>query len=363
MFLKKTLCIGLTLLLLAATGCKDKAEGEDPSASSFNKEAMLANIGQEVIMASYDDFDQSLQTLEQSFANFKGEDSEANFAKLQSDFKVCYEKWQHCSPFQFGPALEVSLRQTVAVFPTDTPQIVANLNSGSYDLASAQNANAKGLAAIDFILFANGSTSAALSGSDAQMDYIEANLDLIRTALDQVIVGWSSAGNDYLAEFSGNTTTSVGSPIGQLVNELNFDFELLKNAKIGIPLGKKTLGETQVEKVEAIHSAHSVALAIANLDGIMDGLFGGEGSGLDDYLDALDARYEGQKLSAAIKDQYDQARASLEAIDGPLDDAIRNDPTQVEKAYTDLQNMVVLLKTDMASQLAVQITYQDNDGD
>lgn len=358
-------------VLLAATaicivgfsGCNDDDDDKEPSAASFDKEAMLQNIGENVIIQAYRDFSTEFSDLEQKAATFDADRSASNLLSFQDQFKVAYTSWQRCKTFEFGPAADVTLRSAVNVFPTDTAQINDNISTGTYNLETAQNADAIGMPAIDYVLFRYGKgSSAAIMMEDEDLDYIIANLQLIREKLDQVIEGWTGS-NDYLSQFSSNTTASVGSPIGNLVNEINYDFELIKNAKIGIPLGKKTLGVAQPEKVEALYSGISVALAIENLDGIENAFKGGSGSGLDDYLDALDARYNDQKLSEAIIDGFADAREALNAINGELDDAIQNDPSTVDQAHTAIQNLVVLLKTDMPSQLGVQITYQDNDGD
>jgi predicted lipoprotein len=148
-----------------------------------------------------------------------------------------------------------------------------------------------------------------------------------------------------------------------LVNQLNFDFELLKNAKIGIPLGKKTLGVTQVDKIESPFAKQSIALAVENLNSIENAFKGASGSGLDDYLDALGAKYNQNDLSDEILSGFAESRTALEAIDNDLATAIDSETSKVETAHTALQNLVVLLKVDMPSQLGVQITYQDNDGD
>jgi len=50
-----------------------------------------------------------------------------------------------------------------------------------------------------------------------------------------------------------------------LVNQFNFNYENLKNARVGIPLGKKSLGVLYPNKVEAIYNAQSITMAIEQL--------------------------------------------------------------------------------------------------
>jgi len=147
------------------------------------------------------------------------------------------------------------------------------------------------------------------------------------------------------------------------VNELNFDFELIKNAKVAIPLGLKTLGVAQPEMVEAVYSDASKDLLIQNLKGIKDLFTGADGLGIDDYLNSLGARYGSENLSDAIIARFESCEDKANALGSSLKSEIEINPSEVESLHTELQNLVVLLKTDMPSQLGVQITYQDNDGD
>ena len=55
--------------------------------------------------------------------------------------------------------------------------------------------------------------------------------------------------------------------------------------------------------------------------------------------------------------------AAVNAIPEPLSDAVVNQAPTVENAYNEIQKLVVMLKSDMASALSILITYTDADGD
>ena len=153
-----------------------------------------------------------------------------------------------------------------------------------------------------------------------------------------------------------------------LVNQLNYDFELLKNAKIGIPLGKKTFGTPIPAKVEAFYSTQSLVLVTEHLKSISTIYLGknlqnAHGLGLDDYLAHLKAQHSLGLLNDVIKNQFTLAETKLAAIPGTLSQAVVSNPAVVDAAYAELQKLVVLLKVDVPSALGVLITYQDNDGD
>ena len=345
------------VFMQASIGCKDNNPGE-PVGSPFAREDMLKEMAENVIMPSYSNLLSDVQQLVADFEMFKSSPNQQEFIAVRTSFIAAYVSWQSCSPFEVGPAAEESLRLMLNTFPLDTSQLKANLESGLYDLFSAQNSDAKGFPALDFLLFRNDSLE-QFTQEEALL-YFEENLALISEKLNTVISKWNDG---YDQEFASNSGTSVGSSLGLMVNELNFDFELLKNAKVAIPLGLKTLGVAQPELVEAVYSGKSKELLLANLIGIKNLFIGAEGQGIDDYLDNLDAKYGNENLSQAIINRFDNCETKISALNSSLKSEIENNPSAVEALHTELQNLVVLLKTDMSSQLGVQITYQDNDGD
>ncbi|GAB5539322.1 MAG: imelysin family protein [Salibacteraceae bacterium] len=346
--------IAYTAMLALLLGCKENpTDVED----TFDKEAMLTNMAENVIVPAYRQFDEDAKTLRDASVAFTEDSSEENFGVLTGAFIRSYRSWNACAVFEFGPAADKNLRLTMNTFPTDTGQIMENLRAESYDLKSAQNADAIGFPALDFLLNTMAAEDKVVMDDPKAAAYIQANAELIATLSSEIISEWGS----YQSEFQSNTSSSAGSSLSNLVNEINYEFELVKNARIGIPLGKKTLGETQVEKLEGYYFNISSSLATSNLSGIRNAFTGGDGQGLDDYLNDLDVKKDGVLLSTAIVELMDEIEQELQGKD--LAHKITNDPSSLESLYNKTQQLVVLLKTDMPSQLGVQITYQDNDGD
>jgi predicted lipoprotein len=152
-----------------------------------------------------------------------------------------------------------------------------------------------------------------------------------------------------------------------LVNQFCYDLEVLKNASIAIPAGKRSLGVLYPEKCEGYFSKSSLTLAKARFQALRNLYMGnsktGTGIGFDDYLTHLNAVYGNQSLHQTIVNKFDDAQLALQDIPESLAESVSNQSATVDKAYAELQQLVVLLKVDMTSVLGVQITYQDNDGD
>jgi hypothetical protein len=181
-------------------------------------------------------------------------------------------------------------------------------------------------------------------------------LTRLQTLVNAVTSDWAT----YRSTFVGNTQSNVGSPIGNMVNQLAYQVDLLKGPRIGWPFGKQSNGQVFAGKCEAFYAGISVALAVENLSALKD-LYTGKtgGKGLSNYVVALNH----STLNDEVLAQFDLSLAALQQIPDPLSDALIAAPAKVEAAYKEVQKLLTLLKTDVASATGVQITFTDNDGD
>lgn len=373
-FLSAIAIVIIGFLSVTFFSCKKDKEN-DTVTSEFDRKAMLENIGNNIIIPAYHALKSEVEQMDSAVASFIAFPDLTNLVSLQNAYKDACLSWQNVSTFEFGTAEQLLLRANVNTFPTDTAQIKSNIGSGSYDLASAANIDAKGFPAIDYLLFGIGADNNAIldkyvSDIDASKRkiYLQDINNEIKANVNNVYNSWIADDGNYINTFINNTGTNVGSSLGLLVNQLNYDFEILKNYRIGIPLGKKTLGVALPEKVEAYYARNSVQLAVEHIKAIENIYLGrnkqgNDELGLDDYLTYLKSQYNGGLLSDTIKAQLTAAINKLQNIPDPLSETVINNPSIVDAAYIELQKQVVLFKTDMPSSLGVLITYQDNDGD
>lgn len=358
------LIAGLTIGL---GSCKKDKKNDEPGPDAFDKQALLQNVASKVIVPGYNNFNAALDSVILSYSGFKNAPSVSGLHTIRKQLHTAYLLYQRISVYEFGPAEQELLRMSFNVFPTDTPQISSNIASGNYNLASNVNNDTRGLPALDFLFYGVNLSDAQLiqSFSTGKKQYVSDVLNALKAKTGTVLAAWQ---NSYATQFTSSLGTDIGSSLGFLVNQINFELDHLKNAKFGIPLGKKTLGTPLPKSCEAYYSQQSLTYALADLEAIEMAYLGkspgGEdGTGLDDYLEHLQTGYNGGSLNAAIKNQFAAARAAIMAISGPLSSAVVTNPAPVSTAYNELAKLLVLLKTDMPSALGVIITYQDGDGD
>ena len=139
--------------------------------------------------------------------------------------------------------------------------------------------------------------------------------------------------------------------------------EIAIRDKLGRPLGIAEGDGPHPEEVEAGLSGNSLAQIQQNVTAVQIAFTGGDGLGLDDYLDYLGAESEGIPLSQKINEQFATTQAALNAIEPPLATAVSQDTATVQAAYDEMRQLLILIKVDMANQLGVTITFNDSDGD
>lgn len=357
-------CLAFLLLFCKKKKDDPKEEPEDP----FDKQGMLVNYADNVILPNYTDFKKSLDSLIASYNDFVNTESLADFQNAKQWLLETNLKYQRIDLFEFGPAENVVVRMNLNVFPTDSVQIKSNISSGTYDLESIANLDAKGFPALDYLFYGNNATEQAMHqlfvGNTNRKQYVVNVLSNMHSKITSVITQWGS----YKNTFINSLGTDVGSSIGFMVNQINFELDYLKNEKIGIPLGKKTLGVPVPDKCEAYYSSKSVEYAYETLLMIENAYLGRSqsgvnGKGFDDYVLHLNLQHNGGSLHTAIENQFAIAKTKLAAIPNPLSTQVVSNASQVDAAYIELVKLLVLLKTDMPSGLGVIITYQDGDGD
>lgn len=363
------LWIGLVFVFASCT-----TDSELTKKIDFDQQAMLTQYADGLIIPGYETFSSKASALETAASAFVSNPTAGNLELAQSRFAQAYMAWQAVAPFELGPAMEDLLRNRINTFPTDVAQIKANFSQSSVDLTNAVNADAQGLPAVDYLLYGVGATEADIISFYQQNpgagDYLKLLCQTISDLSAGVYQAWVGNGGNYRATFIAATGTDIGSATGQLVNQLNYFYDLrIKTGKIGIPAGLKSNGMVLPDRSEAYYSGLSTELAIKALE-VSKAIFLGQsyadqtnGKGLDDYLDALGAEENSQPLSKEVVANLDVATAATQDITMPIADAVQQDLSTVTNAHAKIATAVALLKTSVPSALGVLITFQDNDGD
>ncbi len=367
--MKKLISYSLCLVTLLFFACKDD---ESDTASSnntldYDQTAFLTNLGQNIITPRYESLQSKVNDLETKTKAFNASPSTTTLQSLKTSYLDAYKQFQYCVVFDFGPAAGSKNLNAANIYPVDTATVKSSISSGSYSFGAANQVDAQGFPAVDYLLYHSDEATVVTEFADTKRQkFLIDVVTNIKTLIDEVTSSWKTS---YTTTFITSTGNDAGSSIGFLVNQFNFTFEDIKNFKIGTPSGSRSsLGTTFPEKVEAYYSKQSLVLAQANLTSLEElykgvSTTGTNGQGFDDYLQALNQG----TLDNTIQSNFTGISNSLKGLEsvqgGVFSDIIKSENSKMSATFNVFSKSVAPLKSEMASVLGVQITYEDGDGD
>ena len=367
----------MIIVVVIGFSCSKSGNSSGPGTGNNNgKDSILMNIGNNIILPAYQNLAAEVNSLDSAISDFNTAANSTKLSNVQNLFKNAYIAWQSVSEYNyFGPASTAQpVLSSVNIFPTSTTTIDSNISVNNDNVNTFANTAAKGFPALDYLLFGGGGNTLTNYTTDPEASnrqkYLAAVSADLKSEVNAVLNAWSAGGGNYISTFVNGSGNSVSSSLGLLINSMVEDFEILKNDRLGIPLGKIPVGSISPvlpKEVEAYYSGISVQLALTQLkteQGIFLGTTEhGNGLGLINYLIAADAKYGSGLLSDTIKTAFATDITDLQAVPDPLSQTIQTSPAGADAAFSQSQKLVALLKSDMPSALGVLITYGDNDGD
>ncbi len=363
--------LGLLTLVLFLASCNDD-ENPDGGNDNFDRQAMLVNLADNVIVPSYDSLNSATTSLKTKVEQLQGSVSAENIELAKSQWKKTLSAWQYAGVYNFGPASDRGLVALFNPYPVSETRIEENIASGNYNLESAVNINAVGLQAIDYLLFGIETESENLaeffSNNPNYLLYLNDNVALLDSKIQSTLEEWNQS---YRSTFVNATGTDIGSSLGQLVNSSIEYLEIyIRDAKVGIPAGaRSSSGFPLPAQVEAFYNGSiSNEMLDKGLEGwknmfLGNSLDGNEGLGLDDYLIFLGTTFDGNPLHEEILNRLSLAQEKTLALNNDMKLAVVEEQDVCLEIFEELQRSIVLLKVDMTSAMGIQITYVDNDGD
>lgn len=356
------------VLLILFAGCR---KPEAPVADdSFDRGAMLVQYADALILPGYAQFRTDLENFSSTLDLLQASPETGALAECRSALHAAWRSWQSASLYDFGPALDQGLLNAVNLYPANEASIVARVETGDFTFGTPTSLDASGFAALDFLLHGEGVTDAEVldrlvgnAWEQPAIDYTKAVCGDLLARTNATIQEWNGS---YRSTFIAATGTDVGSAMGLMLNAFNRVYEQhIRKLKLGLPSGLMTFSQTPLPThVEGFYAPeNSVTYLLEALEATAAFFTGADGTGLDDYLNTLDAQYHDTDLSLAIVEHLQAAHDACAGLTSPLSQAVVDSPAPVAEAYTELQQLVVLFKVDMMSELGILITYQDNDGD
>ncbi len=425
MAIKLTPFIVATAIASILTGCGEsssssqgaKFEGDNPATVSFDEAKLIVNLTDNIITPTYVEFvnQTNLQTtaissyceLESEFDATLGDEAaqqQLDTAKLaaQQAWKNTTQLWQYAELMQLGPLLtnDGELRNKIYSWPAvskcNVDQDVVYFEEGvinqdenrPYDIKQRVSTR-RGLVALEHLLFnteLNHNCSASSAGQAlstwntrteqsrkiARCNFaVEAAKDLTLSGNELLSLWQGENGFALKLKLAGQADSPFSSTheaVNHLSDALFYTDSIVKDKKLGIPLGKfaNSCGlEACAEDLESFTAEYSLENIKANLLAF-EMLFSGtntltnDQTGFDDFLIEQDAL----ALKTAILASIQQAQNAAQSIDSNLKQALETDLNKVEEVHAKVKDITDVLKEDFINKLALELpatSAGDND--
>jgi predicted lipoprotein len=367
---------------LQTWGCEDP--GDIPTGSAVpDTAAVLRALPENVIVPTLERFREATVALDQTASQWASTGAEADRDVTKVAWSDAMRVWQELEAMQVGPLASTArepetgqdLRDVVYSWPTVNPcrvdQETVEAEWDSPTFFTDNLVNTRGLDAIEHLLWAGpdnvcpnqipinseGSWDALGPAGVTQnrADYTAALAADLRAQADVLLAAWNEHALD------AATYGSEQEALNAVYNALFYLETHVQDLKLAEPLGVRTCTVDCLDLVESRNMSRGSNVWLShNLIGIETLYTGGAGLGLDDLL-VLANRAD---LDTAFKDALADARDAVEGLPGPVDASIVQSENRTVAAFEAIQAAADLLRSDIATVLALQIPNEaagDND--
>jgi predicted lipoprotein len=292
-------------------------------------------------------------------------------AAAQEAWGEARRPWKEAQLFSFGPYSMEPLRFGPKIdFQPAREESVASVLEGSGGLDGASvsqlGAAARGMAALEVLLWRfEGTPEEVFVPGSRRCAYLQGATEDLGVQLGALRAAWEPAQGGYLNALTDPQPDGYGDlqmALGEVVNRMGYLLENLRLDRLGRPLGREFGGSPQPEIVESRFSHRSIEDLRDNLRGLEVVWFGpGEPAGamgLSHYIRRRSAGFD-----ARFRAQLDGLYAALDAIDGPLEEAIFSDADDVQALIDLLVEAQRFVQVDVIGALGLAVGFNDNDGD
>jgi len=359
----------ILIVLIYACSSSTVSDPETPL-DTFDRGLMLKNLADNIIIPAFEDLNSDIDALVISGENFTTTPNQDNLTSLRTSWLAAYKTWQQVEMFNIGKAEELQYSFFMNIYPLTVTDVESNIASGSYDLNNANNHDAQGFPALDYLLYGVADSDVAIlakytteSNAANYKKYITDVLSQMSSLTIQVLNDWTSS---YRVQFIASTDNTATSALNKMTNDYIYYFEKgLRANKFGIPAGVFST-EPLPKKVEAFYNQDiSKELSLEALNATIN-FFNGKhynsatiGVSFSDYLESL----ENSILSQIIVNQFTVAKNEINTLDNNFYNQVITDNSAMLSSYDELQKVVVLLKVDMLQAFDISTDYVDADGD
>ncbi len=357
----KTLLLVIIVIIIACSKDEDGVAKEKYDFTAYSEV-----LRDDYLSASLNNCVELSKALQSGFKPFKEKQNDQNLLALQNTWKEFTIEWQQLKFFNLNAVSEaeiIPLYFQVDAWPVNTT-FIENIIRANDDLNSTfiqtKGVTSKGFHGLEYMLFNEIGNEPVLDSYNTDSTgrrpaYVEAVINNINEAVERIDSIWTDNPNSYQYTFVNTTVESIPEFYNLLINEL----EVLEKLRLGIPLGKSNDGTILPYELESYRSKQSYEHIKSTLDAFETLFIANELTGFDDVLNY----YGANKLLVEVQGLIDDIQQLAADGPAPLFEEIETSVNHYDELHGKINDLIFLLKTDVANSLDITISFSDNDGD
>lgn len=364
-----------SLLLLVfglAAAPSHAADAGGAAEEKLPKHTLFRHLAEDVLLPLTADFAAAAGRLATASASFCAAPRGSDLDTMRSAWRATQAAWQPLEMLQIGPVIERRTQRQINAWPV-RPRLLEPLLTGEAvpapEQVDALGASAKGLPALEYLLFAPGQSIAQQEKAltCARCAALQALSRHVKAEADGLANDWRAPNGGFARQLSeagqhpqDGAFASADQALSDVANLLIAGLDAVKTRKLGKPL-EKSGDEAALERIESWRAATSLEHIRDNLRGFEAAFFGigKAGIGLDDYLAGIGRPV----LPRLVREDLNRAQQALAAIRQPLPQALLNQRKQVQALHQALGQLQRRMEDDIADALKVDLGFNASDGD
>lgn len=375
---------------------------QPPTQTEFNEQALIANLADNVITPTFQQFQQDAQVqaqlvdaycqAETALGQQTGSEQAVSDTRLaaQNGWSTAMATWQQAELMQLGPLLENDslLKNSIYSWPIVNSCAVdfdvvffadGTVNGRPYDITQ-RTPSRKGMAALEYLLFNSELADSCPTGSPdnwnnqtdtyrkvARCNFaVEVANDIVNSSGELLDLWAGDNGYAQQLKTAGTSTSNIASEhdaINRISDAMFYIDSVTKDGKLATPLGlfaNSCGSQACPEDVESSFASQSIQHVMNNLRGFEQLLTGKEGIGFTDYLIDVGDQATADTLTADVQ----AVIADVEAYQTSLAETLTSNEAQVIETHSKVKNITDTLKADFINSLALELPQTsagDND--
>jgi predicted lipoprotein len=340
--------------------------------SSDNRVKILRAISSEIVLARYEEFVISSDTLKKTTADLCADLTEERLEIARQSWWDARVPWKRAEVVTFGPTFDYPHRLKFRIddWPASDDfieELIVSDQELTPDEFTRLGTDHRGLPVVEYLLWSTGdqaSTLLALGEDSRRCDaLVGVSADVHANAVKLATL-WGDEWIDLVIN-DGDEEESKFEDAQELivewVNRLAFTVENIRNKKFEKPLGDLTPEDVRPDVIESHLSGRSIQDARDALLGVSEIW---RGSGEEDKMNGLKYLITDRRVVSQIDQLFDEATEALDQLEGPLELLTTHHREKTERAIEAVKTLQMGIQNELADAAEATIRFNDTtDGD